>query len=213
MKTDDLIAMLATGVEPVPPAAVRQRFQRALAAGMGGALALMWLEYGVRQDIGLAVALPMFWFKLAFAAVLAVSALVLVLRLGRPGMPVGRAWWGLVLPWLALSAYALVVLWNAPPQARADLVLGKTWLTCALNIALVSLPAWVAAFWALRGLAPTRPAQAGACAGLLAAAMGALAYSLHCPEMQAPFLAVWYVLGMLLPTAAGAALGPRLLRW
>ena len=213
MKTDDLIAMLAAGVEPVPPTAVKHRFLLALSLGMAGALALMWVEYGVRPDIGVAVALPMFWGKLAFAAVLALSALVLVVRLGRPGMPTGRAWWGLVLPWLALTAYALVVLWNAQPQARADLVLGKTWLTCALNISLVSVPAWVASFWALRGLAPTRPSLAGACAGLLAAAMGALAYSLHCPEMDAPFLAVWYVLGMLVPTAVGALLGPRLLRW
>jgi hypothetical protein len=31
--------------------------------------------------------------------------------------------------------------------------------------------------------------------------------------MQAPFLAIWYLLGMLIPTALGALLGPRLLRW
>ena len=43
--------------------------------------------------------------------------------------------------------------------------------------------------------------------------MGALVYTLHCPEMEAPFLAVWYLLGMLIPAAAGALLGPRLLRW
>ena len=44
-------------------------------------------------------------------------------------------------------------------------------------------------------------------------AIGALAYTLHCPELAAPFLAIWYVLGMLIPTAFGAWLGPRLLRW
>jgi len=31
--------------------------------------------------------------------------------------------------------------------------------------------------------------------------------------MQAPFVAVWYVLGMLVPGMAGAIAGPRLLRW
>ena len=36
---------------------------------------------------------------------------------------------------------------------------------------------------------------------------------LHCPEPAAPFLAIWYLLGMLVPTAIGAWLGPRLLRW
>ena len=44
-------------------------------------------------------------------------------------------------------------------------------------------------------------------------ALGALAYALHCPEMAAPFLAVWYLAGMSVPTLAGAWLGPRVLRW
>ena len=46
-----------------------------------------------------------------------------------------------------------------------------------------------------------------------AGALGALVYALHCPEMATPFLAVWYVAGMAIPTALGAVLGPRLLRW
>jgi hypothetical protein len=47
----------------------------------------------------------------------------------------------------------------------------------------------------------------------MAGGAGAAVYALHCPELQAPFLAVWYVLGMAIPVAAGALLGPRLLRW
>jgi hypothetical protein len=31
--------------------------------------------------------------------------------------------------------------------------------------------------------------------------------------MAAPFLATWYVLGILIPAILGALLGPRLLRW
>jgi hypothetical protein len=62
-------------------------------------------------------------------------------------------------------------------------------------------------------MAPTRLRLAGAAGGLAAGAAGALVYTLHCPELAAPFLASWYVLGMLIPTAAGALLGPRLLRW
>ena len=114
---------------------------------------------------------------------------------------------------MALSALALLALFNAAPEARAGLVMGSTWSSCAFNIALVCLPSFVGLLWALKGLAPTRPALAGACAGLLAAALGALVYALHCPEMQAPFLVVWYTLGMLLPTLAGAWVGAKLLRW
>lgn len=49
--------------------------------------------------------------------------------------------------------------------------------------------------------------------GLLASGVGAAVYALHCPEMEAPFLGVWYLLGMLISTALGAVIGPKLLRW
>jgi hypothetical protein len=65
----------------------------------------------------------------------------------------------------------------------------------------------------MKGLAPTRLRLAGAAAGLLAGTTGALVYCLHCPELEAPFLGFWYLLGMLIPTAVGALLGSRLLRW
>jgi len=43
--------------------------------------------------------------------------------------------------------------------------------------------------------------------------LGALVYCLHCPELEAPFVGSWYLLGMLIPGLAGGLLGPRLLRW
>ena len=48
----------------------------------------------------------------------------------------------------------------------------------------VRLPVFVATLWAMKGLAPTRLALAGAAAGLLAGAVGAVVYTLHCPEME-----------------------------
>ena len=160
-----------------------------------------------------AVLLPMFWLKLAFPLALAVPALVLTSRLSHPGVRAGAAWWALVLPWLLITGLAALVLVRADPVERGALVLGRTWWSCAFSIALISLPVFVGVLWAVKGLAPTRLALAGACAGLLSAAVGTLVYALHCPEMELPFLAVWYVLGMLIPTALGAILGPRLLRW
>ena len=65
----------------------------------------------------------------------------------------------------------------------------------------------------MKGLAPTRLALAGAAAGLLSGATAALVYALHCPEMEAPFLGVWYVAGMAVPFVVGALLGPLVLRW
>jgi hypothetical protein len=213
MKTDDLIAMLATGVEPVDPHQAAKRFATALLAGGAGAFALMLMGYGIRPDLAQAALAPMLWVKLGFALLIAASSLVLTERLARPGVRPGRAWVGVALPWLAISAMGLVVLLNAPPDARLGLVLGRTWLTCAFSISLIASPVFVGVLWALRGLAPTRLRLAGASAGLLAAAVGTLVYALHCPEVEAPFLAVWYVLGLALPTAVGALVGPKLLRW
>ncbi len=84
---------------------------------------------------------------------------------------------------------------------------------CSANIAALSLPVFVAVIAWQRRLAPTMPRRAGAAGGFAAGAIGALVYTLHCPELEAPFLGLWYVLGMLAPAAAGALLGPRLLRW
>ena len=78
---------------------------------------------------------------------------------------------------------------------------------------LVAAPLFLAFVWVLKDLAPTRLRCAGAGPGFAAGAIGALVYSLHCPELAAPFIGVWYLLGMPIPTAIGASLGPRLLRW
>ena len=169
--------------------------------------------FGLNPRLLLDMALPMFWGKLVFAGLLAAGGLAVLRRLARPGMGLGHSLALLALPPLVLWGLAAVALGQAGPGERLPLVLGSTWRSCAFNIAALSLPALVASLWALRGAAPTRLAWAGAGAGLLAGALGALAYALHCPEMAAPFLAVWYLAGMALPTLLGAWLGPRVLRW
>jgi len=213
MKTDDLIKLLATGVAPVQAHAARRRFQQALPLGGLGALAIVVLVFGVRHDLAQVALTSMFWVKLAFPLALAIPALLLLLRLSHPGVRLGALWMGLVWPFVAMALLAGVVLADAPTGERLPLLLGSTWKTCALNIALVSAPVFVGVVWAVKGLAPTRLALTGACAGLLAGAAGCLAYALRCTEMSAPFIAVWNTLGMLIPTLVGAWLGPRILRW
>jgi hypothetical protein len=102
---------------------------------------------------------------------------------------------------------------NAEAAERTELLRGISWTVCSANIALLSLPVFVALVWLMKGLAPTRLRLSGAAAGIAAGGVGALVYTVHCPELAAPFLALWYVLGMLLPAALGAWVGPRLLRW
>ena len=213
MKTDDLIEMLAAGNGATAAGAPGRRLAAALGWGALGTLLLMAVVLGVRQDLGRMALEPMFWAKLAYTGALAGAALIVVLRLSRPGARAGRAAAALALPLAAMWLLAALALGGAGPSERDALVFGTTWGVCAFNIALISLPLFAALLWAMKGLAPTRLALAGAAAGLLSGAAAALVYSLHCPELGAPFLGIWYPLGMLIPATAGAIIGPRLLRW
>jgi hypothetical protein len=213
VRTDDLVAMLAAGAVPVEPGTAARRYATALAWGASGATLLMLILLGVRADLGDAVRLPMFWVKLAFPVCLAAAALYATARLSRPGVQLGRVPAALAAPVLAMWLFAAFVLLSSAAGDRDALIFGSTWSVCPLLVALLALPAFVAAMWAMRGLAPTRLTLAGAAAGLLSGTVGALIYAIHCPEMDAPFLAIWYLLGMLIPAAAGALVGPRLLRW
>ena len=58
----------------------------------------------------------------------------------------------------------------------------------------------------------TRTPRSSTCSPL-AGATAALVYCLHCTEMEAPFIGLWYVIGMLIPAVVGALLGRALLRW
>ena len=102
---------------------------------------------------------------------------------------------------------------GTPVDGRRAAVMGQAWLTCPWNVLLLSTVPLALALWALRGLAPTRLRAAGGAAGLLAGALGALGYSLSCPEASPTFVALWYTAGVALTGALGAALGPRVLRW
>jgi hypothetical protein len=213
VKTDDLIAMLAAGASPVESGAATRQFRRALAWGMPIAALLMTIFLGVRPDLAEAALLPMFWLKLLFPVSVAALAFTIAQRLSRPGVQLGRLPAALAAVFIALWLAGAVSLGMATPDQRGEMLFGESWSSCPFNIAFLSVPLFAAAMWAMKGLAPTRLSHAGAAAGLLAGAGAAAVYALHCPEMQPPFLGVWYVAGMLIPTAAGALAGPRLLRW
>lgn len=213
MKTDDLISMLASEAPAVDPRVPARRYVVAVLTGAAGALLLMACLLGLRPDLATAVRLPMFWFRLGYAATIGTAALWLVTRLARPGVTVGSRWAAVAAPIAAAWAAAAAILARTAADERMATWLGHTWKVCPILIATLSIPAFAAMFWAVRGMAPTRPRLAGAATGLFAGATATVAYCLHCPEMNPPFWAFWYLVGMLVPTAVGALLGRRLLRW
>lgn len=213
MRTEELIGLLATDTSPVPRHAGEQRLALALGGGVLLALAWVLLAFGARPDLAQVAGSWPFVLKVGMPLAVALLGAVAVFRLGHPGMRLGWLASALALPVLLLWVWAVLVWSGAEPAQRDSLVWGATWRVCSFNVALTALPVLGLALWCLRGMAPTRPAWAGAAAGWLAGGVGAAAYALHCPEMDAPFLAVWYVLGMLVPTLLGALAGQRLLRW
>lgn len=213
MKTDTLIDTLAARAQPMARGAPARRYAISLAAGTTCALVAMLALLGPRRDLAVAIDLPMFWVKLAFVAALAFLGLTGAWRTSIPGRTlrsIERAIVGVVACMWIIAATALA---KSGPGERMDLVLGQTWLACPWLIAGLSIPVFVAILWAVRRMAPTNLRLAGAMAGFAAGATGALVYSIHCPELGAPFLGTWYLIGMLLPAIVGGLAGKRILRW
>ena len=97
-----------------------------------------------------------------------------------------------------------------PMMTRA---VGGNSRVCLTAIPLMSLPLLAAALIGLRHGAPTRPAVAGAIAGLLSAGLAATLYASHCTDDSPLFVATWYTMATALVTAIGALAGSRVLRF
>jgi len=213
MKTEDWVSMLATGVDAIDPKRTARRHLVAIAGGLLAALALTGGILRFNPALSNMVLEPMFWVREAYCAALALLGLSAVTRLAHPGIRLGFAPAGVVTVVMVMWIFAATVLLRAPAQNRSHLLFGTSAAVCPFLIALVAVPLLIAILWVLRGLAPTRLRSAGAAAGFAAGSLGALVYSLHCPELAVPFLGTWYLLGMLIPMSLGAWLGPRLMRW
>ena len=211
MRTDDLVRALAA--DTLPASAPGPRLVRGLAAGALAVAVLSLPLLGFRPDPTAVVTSARVLLKQLLPLVLAAGAFGGALRLARPDGRLGR--WGALLaaaPLLLLVA-VIAELAALPRAAWMPAMMGETSRFCVLWVTLMSLPPLAGALWALRGGASTRPAASGALAGLLAGSTGAALYAIHCTEDSPLFFAVWYALAILLATAAGAAIGRRLLRW
>lgn len=212
MKTSELIAALAeTG--PVRPARPMNRLAAGASAGMLAATLILALWLGF-QPLSAALGASWFWMKAGYSLTMAAVGLLLVVRLATPGAPSGWAW--LVIGALALAAILMMAAHTAmrtPADRQAALWLGRTWRLCPWRILALAAPIFLALTLAIRRLAPTRLAPAGAAAGLLAGGLAGAVYGLYCQENTAAFVVVWYTAGFAASAFIGALLGPRLLRW
>ena len=211
MKTDDLITMLSREAGSAPKVSVVKRLLPASLAGGVVAASVVLTILGLIPNEMFLESGP--WIKIAYASTLAMAAGWLVSRLGRPGASGTQAIYAVLGVVLIMVFSGLMSYLGTPESERAAALMGHSWLVCPWAILGLSLPVMAGAFWAMKGLAPTNLPLAGAACGLFSGAVAALAYALACTEPAAPFIAIWYTLGIALCGALGALLGPKLLNW
>jgi hypothetical protein len=213
MKTDSLIEMLSTNVEPVRRGEIWKSLGLAVALGLVAAFGLMLVTIGGRPNLTAPQSFVFVAVKSAFALIVMVSAGIALMRLARPeGERLKLAPY--LLPMLlALFVGGLIGLELLAVSSRAGFIIGtQTWL-CITCIPLFAILPFLALVFALRRAAPTDLRRTGAIAGLLAGGVGAIVYAFHCPDDSVLFVTVWYSSALAFCTLVGALLGPRLLRW
>jgi hypothetical protein len=213
MNTNDLIAMLAAEASTTPTVSALRRCVQATAAGVAISLALVLTLWGLNPELNTLTHTQAFWVKVVWLVLTCTFAAPVVMHLARPGVAAGRGVWGIALALVGMALLALMQVATVDADTGMQLMLGSSWQECSASIVALSVPLLTALLWMLRDMAPTRPALAGASAGLMAGALASLVYSLHCTETAYAFVAVWYVAGIALMTCVGALLGSRLLRW
>lgn len=213
MKTDDLIALMAAdATKPAAPLPVTRRLAPAALIGAAIAFAALLAWLGMR-DMSEAMSSPSYWMKTLYTAAIAVAGFLVTERLSRPGAKATRGVIVLVTVVAVMLGLAIMQVLGTPPEGMRDVLMGSTWDRCPWRIVALAIPGLALSLLAMRRLAPTRPALAGAGAGLFVGGVAATVYGLHCGETSAAFTLIWYTGGIALSTALGALAGWRLLRW
>lgn len=213
MKTEQLIDMLSTNLEPVKGGQLKTTLALTLVGGGLAAFCVMLATVGLRTDASGGLHWGFVALKVLFMLILIGAGTALLAKLIHPGQD-GRTLYKVIfLPFLVIGFAGLVALALEPAAAWRRIILGTDWAMCMYCIPLFAIVPFAALIWALRRGAPTNLTRAGAIAGLVAGALGAVAYAFHCADDSLPFIALWYGVMVALCAVIGAMLGPRLLRW
>ena len=211
MKTDTLIEMLARQAGPAPAFPVGRRLAVSAGLGLLASSSLALILIGPLPVAFFYTTAP--WIKLVYSVLLLAGAITLAARLSRPVSSTTLARAAVAGVFILALIAGAVTLMATPKNERLPELLGRTWWICPWMLMMLSLPALAANLWAMRSLAPTHLKQAGFAAGLVAGSVGAMGYSLACPETSVAFVAVWYSLGIVFTAWVGYCLGPKALSW
>src|SRR5712671_7814469 len=137
MKTDDLVAMLSTNVEPIGRGLVGRTISIAVAAGAVIALGFMLAGLGIRADLTTTRATVFLLLKVAFALAVVGVAVRYLMRLARPGAERGISPLAIVIPFAAIVLLGAISVGEAPSSHWNSMILGDQWLECLLSIPII----------------------------------------------------------------------------
>jgi hypothetical protein len=209
MKTDELIAQLASRaapVQPLPSPAVRALAWSAVALASAAAGIVI---FGARPDLGAVLTQPQFMWPLVAAIVTAAVAAGAALVLAIPGSERSPALRG--------SSVALGVLWASMlvwfvVRAGHGFAGASDWPICFLRVIGVGLAPALVLFGMLRRAAPLRLTWTSALAATAAMAAGAMAVQIVCPVDDAAHALLGHFGPVLAIALLGAGTARRTLR-
>jgi hypothetical protein len=214
MRTDELINTLVADHAAQPrPRPIGHGLVMAIIGGLAISGALFALTLGVRPDIVSALSTWRFDLKLSANLVLVIAATWVALRLSSPITKPLSAMRPLLVPALLLLAAAMYELVAVPASAWPSRAMGVNGVMCLASIIFLSVLPLTATIYALRQGAPTSPTVMGAVGGLLAGALGATVFAMHCTNDSPLFVAIWYTLAIGLTAIVGLLVGQYVLRW
>lgn len=212
LTSDALIADLVGDLEPVRPLRFGTGLAGALAATGLSAAAVIGL-FGLRPDWLAGSVNPMHLVATGLFGGLGLAATVTVIVMSRPQVGSDHSGWR----WAAGMAALLPLAGLIVALGRGREVLAETTVRHGADCFVFGIIASLLTFavltaWLRRG-APTSPARAGLVAGVAAGALGAFAFSLHCPDNDIVHLGIWHGASVFAIAGLGRLIVPRLIRW
>lgn len=212
IKTPDLIATLASNMEPVRrlrPPAIRAVCWLLLAAVL---LALIAVSQGIRPDLVQRLRDPIFAISMAASLLTGISAAIAAFELSLPDR--SRLWLLLPLPavvlWLSNIGYQCLVQWTS--VSPDGISLGEA-ADCFATLVLTSLPLSLTMLVMLRYAAPLRPTVTTLMGSLAVAAITATALSLFHVIDATLMILMWNLGTAVLLIGLGGLFGRRMFRW
>jgi len=210
MKTEDLIALLATDTRPgraVLPDVLLAAFGPILITG-----SVLLMVLGVRPDLIDTFTSPITIWKWLLPGLMVAAGLHLALALSRPESRPQKAW--LVILMVAVLGAGLFTIRAVflPPVDWIAAIRGQTIFVCLASISGIGLTGLFGGLAILRRGATTRPGLSGLALGLGSGGAAAALYALYCNEDDPMFFVTWYGAAILAVGLIGAISGRRLLK-